>query len=190
MEGNPMKQFAKYAVRISFCSGAVVLVSAYSARAGFITLADFDSTAVVTDLNNLNIPVGNIAAPLKVGIYTFTTDDGQLRYSDFGLNNSNALGDNTDLGWIRIEIAPSAQVTKFGFLVGQAGPEQSNQEAVLFFDDHNQLLGGTGVSREGGYQFVGFENTKGLIGSVIIQDVDLNSSVFTVDNLVSQSRRP
>jgi hypothetical protein len=46
------------------------------------------------------------------------------------------------------------------------------------------------VSRGGGFQFVAFENTEGLIGSVVIQDADLNSSSFVVDNLVSQSRRP
>jgi hypothetical protein len=34
-------------------SGAIVILSAYSAKAGFITLADFDSSAVVSDLNNL-----------------------------------------------------------------------------------------------------------------------------------------
>jgi hypothetical protein len=42
------------------------------------------------------------------------------------------LGDNTDLGWMRIEIAPSAQVTQFGLFVGLAGPQQHNHEAVLF----------------------------------------------------------
>jgi len=120
----------------------------------------------------------------------FTTDSGQLGYGASGLNNSNALSTTTDLGWMRISIAPSARVTKFGLLVGLPGPQQHNHEAVLFFDDYNHLLGGTGVSRGGGFQFVGFENTEGLIGSVVIQDADLNSSSFVVDNLVSQSRRP
>jgi hypothetical protein len=48
----------------------------------------------------------------------------------------------TDLGWMRIDIAPSAQVTKFGLLVGLPGPQQHNHEAVLFFDNYNHLLGG------------------------------------------------
>ena len=91
---------------------------------------------------------------------------------------------------MRIDIAPSAQVTKFGLLVGLPGPQQHNHEAVLFFDNYNHLLGATGVSRGGGFQFVAFENTEGLIGSVLIQDADLNSSSFVVDNLVSQSHRP
>ena len=64
------------------------------------------------------------------------------------------------------------------------------QSAVLFFDNYNHLLGGTGVSRGGGFRFVAFENTEGLIGRVVIQDADLNSSSFVVDNLVSQSGRP
>jgi hypothetical protein len=34
-------------------AGAIVALSAYSTKAGFITQADFDSTAVVSDLNNL-----------------------------------------------------------------------------------------------------------------------------------------
>jgi hypothetical protein len=63
-------------------------------------------------------------------------------------------------------------------------------EAVAFFDTHNELLGSTAVIRAGGLGFVGFENTAGLIGSVLIQDTDLNSSVFVVDNLEVQSRRP
>jgi len=184
-----MKRSVRNAARIStlaICSAAIVLLAVYSAKAGFITLSDFDNTAVVTDLNNLG-PTAQVATPLKVGIYTFTTDDGQLRYTNFGINASMALGDNTDLGWMRIEIAPSAQVTKFGLFVGLAGPQQHNHEAVLFFDSNNRLLGGTGVSRDGGFQFVGFENPGGLIGSVLIQDADLNSTVFTVDNLVAQS---
>jgi hypothetical protein len=189
-----MKGFARNAARISILaiySGATALLSAYGAKAGFITLSDFDNTAVVTDLNDLGVPTPNIfATPLKVGIYLFTTDSGQLGYGASGLNNSNALSTTTDLGWMRIDIAPSAQVTKFGLLVGLPGSQQHNHEAVLFFDNYNHLLGGTGVSRGGGFQFVAFENTEGLIGSVLIQDADLNSSSFAVDNLVSQSHRP
>jgi hypothetical protein len=107
------------------------------------------------------------------------------------LDNPRALGTTAeDLGWIRIEIAPSAQITKFGFFVGLFGPAQHTSEAVAFFDTHNELLGSTAVTRAGGLGFVGFENTAGLIGSVLIQDTDLNSSVFVVDNLEVQSRRP
>ena len=42
---------------------------------------------------------------------------------------------------MRIDIAPSAQVTKFGLLVGLPGPQKHNHEAVLFFDNYNHLLG-------------------------------------------------
>ena len=48
-----------------------IVLFAHSANAGFITQSDFDSTAIVTDLNDLGIPTGNVAAPLTVGIYTF-----------------------------------------------------------------------------------------------------------------------
>ena len=64
------------------------------------TQADFDSSTVLTDLNNLGLPQANYPAPFTVGIYTFTTDDRQVRYANFGINNSFALGDNTDLGFI------------------------------------------------------------------------------------------
>jgi len=189
-----MKRLARNAFRISISAiytGAAVMLSTYSAKAEFITLSDFDNTAVVTDLNNLGVPTPHIfATPLKVGIYLFTTDSGQLGYGASGLNNSNALSTTTDLGWMKIDIDPSAQVTKFGLLVGLPGPQQHNHEAVLFFDNYNHLLGGTGVSRRGGFRFVAFENTEGLIGRVVIQDADLNSSSFVVDNLVSQSGRP
>ena len=46
------------------------------------------------------------------------------------------------------------------------------------------------MSLNGGLQFVGFENPAGLIGSVLIQDADVNSSNFDIDNLEAQSRRP
>ena len=57
-----------------------------------------------------------------------------------------------------------------------------------FFDTHNELLGSTGTSLLVGLQFIGFENTAGLIGSVLIQDADLNSAGVVVDNLEVQSR--
>ena len=156
-------------------------------RAGSIGIGDFGPTAVLTDLNNLgNVPT-LLAAPLTVGIYTFTTDDGLVRYTNFGVNNSNALGDNTDLGFIFIAIAPGANVTKFGFLVGLAGEAQHHKETVFFFDTNNILLGSIGVSRDGGYEFVGWENTAGFIGRALVTDTDLNSTVVTVDNLRSVS---
>jgi hypothetical protein len=75
------------------------------ANAGSITLADFDSNAVVTDLNNLGLQQANYPAPFTVGIYTLTTDDGQVRYAPFGVSNSFALGNNTDLGFIDITLS-------------------------------------------------------------------------------------
>ena len=193
-----LKAFARNAGRLSILatSGAVIVLSAYNAKAGFITQADFDSTAVVSDLNNLGPAPDAFATPFTLGIYTFTTDNGTLGYySNAGLDNSRALGTTAeDLGWIRIEIAPSAQITKFGFFVaGNSG--EHNHEAVAFFDTHNELLGSTGVSEVVGpgmvraLYFVGFENTTGLIGSVLIQDADLNGGGVVVDNLEAQSRR-
>jgi hypothetical protein len=175
-------------------SGAVVVLSAHSANADFITLADFDSSAVVSDLNNLGPAPDIFATPFTLGIYTFTTDNGALAYyANAGLNNSPALGTSDDLGWIRIEIPNSAQITKFGLFVGGNSGEH-NHEAVAFFDTHNDLLGSTGVSEvvvsPGIRQlyFIGFENTAGLIGSVLVQDADLGTGIV-VDNLVTQSRR-
>src|SRR5262249_46589739 len=148
-----------------------------------------DSSAVVSDLNNLGPAPDVFATPFTLGIYTFTTDTTNVGYfASAGLNNSRALGTNEDLGWIRIEITNSAQITKFGLFVGGNSGEH-NHEAVAFFDTHNDLLGSTGVSevvvspgiRQ--LQFVGFENTAGLIGSVLIQDADLNSAGIVVDNL-------
>jgi hypothetical protein len=151
-----------------------------AARADAIGIGDFGPTAVLTDLNNL----GNVTgfAPLTVGIYTFTTDDGHLRYANFGVNNSLALGNNTDLGFIDIAIAADANVTKFGFLVGLAGEAQQHRETVSFFDTNNILLGSIGVTRDGGYEFVGWENTAGFIGGALVTDIDLNSTVVTLDN--------
>jgi hypothetical protein len=145
-------------------------------------------TAQLTDLNNL----GNFAAfnaPLTVGIFTFTTDDGLIRYANFGVGNSLALGDNTDLGFINIAIAPGANVTKFGFYVGLNGEAQVNRETVSFFDINNVLLGTIGVSRDGGLEFVGWENPNG-IGGALITDTLINSTVVTVDNLLAETPIP
>src|SRR5262249_54069218 len=76
--------------------------SGHDASAGFIGQSDI-TNPILTDLDNLGI-APNPPAPLTVGIYTFTTDDGFLRYANFGLNNSQALGDNTDLGFINITL--------------------------------------------------------------------------------------
>jgi hypothetical protein len=185
-----------FVARVSMLAISVaIILSAYSAKAGFITQADFDSSAVVSDLNNLGPAPDVFATPYTLGIYTFTTDNGILGYySNAGLNNSPALGTTAeDLGWIGIEIAPSAQITKFGFFVGGNSGEH-NHEAVAFFDTHNELLGSTAVSEVvgpgmlRGLQFVGFEATSGRIGSVLIQDADLNSAGVVVDNLEVQSR--
>jgi hypothetical protein len=110
------------AARISVLAiyyGAVVGLSANNANAEFITQADFDSSTVVSDLNNLGPAPDVFTTPFTLGIYTFTTDNGILGYyATQGLDNPRALGTTAeDLGWIRIEIAPSAQITKFGFFV-------------------------------------------------------------------------
>jgi len=134
-------------------------------RADSIGIGDFGPSAVLADLDNIGNCCGAaFAAPLTVGIYTFTTDDGVLRYNAIGFNNTPNLANNTDLGFIDIAIAPGANVTKFGFLVGLAGAAQPHQETVSFFDTSNVLLGSIGVSRDGGLEFVGWENTAGFIG--------------------------
>jgi hypothetical protein len=91
-----MKRFARNAARISMLAipGAIVALSAYSANADFITQADFDSTAVVSDLNNLG-PCCGFPTPFTVGIYTFTNDVGNVAYGTEGVNDSPALGSGT-----------------------------------------------------------------------------------------------
>ena len=123
-----------------------------TARADAIGIGDFGPTAVLTDLDNIGNCCGAaFATPLTVGIYTFTTDDGVLRYNAIGFNNSPNLANNTDLGFIDIAIAPGSNVTKFGFLVGLAGEAQPHRETVSFFDTNDILLGSIGVSRDGGF---------------------------------------
>ena len=106
------------------------------------------------------------------------------------MDNSLALGDNTNLGFINIAIAPGANVTKFGFFVGLTGEAQDTRETVSFFDTNDVLLGSIGVSRDGGLEFVGWENTAGFIGRALVTDTLENGSVVTVDNLQSVSAVP
>jgi hypothetical protein len=66
-----VKGFARNAARISILaiySGAIVVLSAYSAKADFITRSDFDSSAVVSDLNNLGPAPDAFATPFTLGI--------------------------------------------------------------------------------------------------------------------------
>src|SRR5262245_22266537 len=104
---------------VATCCTALAVLSCYSAKAGFITQADFDSSAVVSDLNGLGPAPDLFATPFTLGIYTFTTDNSILGYyANAGLDNTRALGTTAeDLGWIRIEITPSAQISKFGLFV-------------------------------------------------------------------------
>jgi hypothetical protein len=164
---------------------AICLDMAAGANAGTITASAFDNTAEVTHLDNLGLP-SQVVAPLVLGIYTFQTDDGELRYVNFGVDNSQALGNNTDLGFINITLAAGANVTKFGFLVGLAGEAQHSRETVSFFDTNDVLLGSVDVQSVGGFQFVGFENTAGFIGRALVTDMDLNATVVTVENLIVQ----
>jgi len=172
--------------------GAVAALALFAAgnsavRADSIGIGGFGPTASLTDLDNIGNCCGAaFTAPLTVGIYTFTTDDGLLRYNAIGFNNSPNLANNTDLGFIDIAIASGANVTKFGFLVGLAGAGQPHQETVSFFDTSNVLLGSIGVSSGGGLQFVGWENAAG-VGRALVTDTLINSSVVTVDNLLSES---
>jgi hypothetical protein len=168
---------------ISILLAAAAGLGASNADAGFITLSDFGPSAVITDLDNLPLPKpGNVAAPLTVGIYTFTSNDGQLRYAPNGVNNSYDIGDNTDPGFIDITL--SAGVTKFGFLVGLGGDGQPTSESVSFFDPSNILLGTTSVQAPFGYAFVDFENPGGFIGRALITDTFVTSAIFAIENLV------
>ena len=130
----------------SFAVVALLITGNSNAYADAIGIGDFGPSAVLTDLDNIGNCCGAaFTAPLTVGIYTFTTDDGILRYNAIGFNNSPNLANNTDLGFMNIAIASGANVTKFGFLVGLAGQGQPHQETVSFFDTSNVLLGSIGV---------------------------------------------
>jgi hypothetical protein len=110
------------AARISVLAiyyGAIVGLSANNANAEFITQADFDSSAVVSDLNNLGPAPDVFATPFTLGIYTFTTDNGILGYyATQGLlqgsrhhrrgprmdkNRNSAVGSNNE---IRVQLPP------------------------------------------------------------------------------------
>jgi hypothetical protein len=84
-------------------SGAIVILSAYSANAGFITQADF-GPSVISDLNDLSGSPEVFPTPFTSGIYTFTTDTGGLPYERDPLNGFFLTPG--DLGWIRIAIDP------------------------------------------------------------------------------------
>jgi hypothetical protein len=62
-----MKGFARNAARTSIIAGAVVALSAYSTNADFITLANFDSSAEVSDCGDIRIsklPNGKLQWPV------------------------------------------------------------------------------------------------------------------------------
>ena len=147
-----------------------------------ITTGGGQTITSLTDFNDLGLPP-SVTAPLKVGIYTITTDDGQIRYEPFGVANSYAIGDNTDLGFINIGIAPAANVTELSLLVGLSWTYA--QETVSFYDTNNVLLKSVSVQGNG-YQFVSCADTNGYIGRVVVSDTDVNSTVVTVDNLQAQ----
>jgi hypothetical protein len=169
-------------IRLLALTSIWIAVSSHNAGAGFITQADF-TNPIIYDLSNLG-PLGNYATPFIVGPFSFTSDDGQIRYASLGYSNipgqnDHAIGDNTDLGFLDISLSPGMH--KFGFLVG-LGSDEPTSETITFLGTGG-VLGSTSVSRSGGFQFVGFDDGTGLIAGVLINDTLANASVFAVDNL-------
>ena len=163
-------------------AGTASLTFTFDTTPPVITTGGGQTITSLTDFNDLGLPP-SVTAPLKVGIYTITTDDGQIRYEPFGVANSYAIGDNTDLGFINIGIAPAANVTELSLLVGLSWTYA--QETVSFYDTNNVLLKSVSVQGNG-YQFVSCADTNGYIGRVVVSDTDVNSTVVTVDNLQAQ----
>lgn len=83
--------------------------------------------------------------------------------------------------WISV---PDSYVTKFGLFVGLLGDNLAT-ETVSFFDTNGALLGSLGASSFAGFDFVGWDDPNGFIGSVLIQDTALPTAVFTIDDLVA-----
>jgi hypothetical protein len=144
---------------------AAIGTSFQEAHAGFITQADFQNP-IIYDLENLPFAYpATLSAPVTVGPFTFTSDDGFIRYANlFPGAGSRGIGRQHRLRVSQYRRIPGVQ--KFGFSIFAGGDAEPFVANVSFFGTGG-LLGSTVVSRPGGPPaFVGFETPTGLIAEM------------------------
>lgn len=84
--GAMMRTLAGSLIRLLALASSCIAVSSRDANAGFISQADF-ANPVIYDLSNLG-PLANYATPFIVGPFSFTSDDGQIRYTSLGISTA------------------------------------------------------------------------------------------------------
>lgn len=160
----------------------VGLFSSLSLQAQQIGPGSFGAGSVTETYDNLGLPFDN-STPLGIGGYTYTTDDGTLRYEDdFGTfmgTTGGAVGSDSDLGFININFNGSVQ--QAGIQVGV----DSAWTATVDFYDGVVLLGAVPLSGNGDDNgFAGWQNAAGIT-SIQINDTAANGKIILADNLIT-----
>lgn len=154
-----------------------------TASAGPIGPGDFGAGAVVETYTSLGLPIQS-PTPRVIGGDTYTTDNGVLRYFDFGFAgcDSFCIGTDTDLGVIVIALA--APVARAG---GFLSVDTETDWIASFFDPADALLGSiSGTSPPSTAVFAGWEATGGSIARVRFEDLSENARILLLDNFTTE----
>jgi len=177
-----MNFIAKSMSNTKRAAAAIVLAAVCgSVHAGPIGIGAFGGGAQTTTFDGLGFPFSN-AAPLVVDGHTITTDDGIVRYTDFGSSciANECIGNNTDLGFVDIVLSTLSE--RAGAWTGAALPGWNTR--ADFFDAADVLLGSVNLVNGGDVAlFAGWEDAGG-IARIRFNDLTTNSRIVVVDNLV------
>jgi len=178
--------------RLVLCLVLILLLTTvttgFKALAGQIGPGDFEGNETVQDFNGLGLPFDNVT-PLIIGDDTYTTDDNNLRYANFGMPapfSNESIGSNTDLGFI--DVVLNTPVLRAG---ADTGVINAWSAQVEFFNEADDLLGTVNVAEDSGISaFAGWEADAGLIKRIRFIDTTTNGLILLVDNLTTEQGQP
>jgi hypothetical protein len=135
---------------------------------------DFVSPTVF-NYNGLGLP-GDNSTPITIYSHTHTTDDGDLRYLNFGPGyglDGECVASNTNTGFIDI-VLDSPVLMAGGRVSGSTGN-------IQFFDIDDNLLGTVTISSNP--SFAGWDSEGGNISRIRINDTQSNGIIIMFDDL-------
>ena len=159
----------------------VILLGSATAGAVPIGIGGFSGGETVTTFDTLGLPFNN-ATPLVFDGNTYTSDDGNLRYTDpnsFDANcNNECIGNNSDTGFI--DVVLGTVYNRVGGLIG--GANISYNGFVEFFGLGDALLGTVNYGNNAGLVFTGWEDLVGGITRVRFHDTASNGLIVHMDD--------
>tara|TARA_R110001599_G_scaffold353247_3_gene591237 strand:+ start:1955 stop:2575 length:621 start_codon:yes stop_codon:yes gene_type:complete len=157
---------------------ALTLIASANVGAGPIALGDFSGSETVTTFNGLGLPFSN-PGPLLINGNTYTTDSGDIRYTDnFEADcDLECIGNSSDTGWIDVVLGGFFQ--RVGGRIG--GGTTTYAGFVDFFGVGDVLLGTINYGNNDGLVFAGWEDAAGIT-RVRINDTASNGRIVHLED--------